>query len=171
MSNLEGLVFSLRATDIVGPINKEVTAVLFINPESPLTTDIVVNKSLLVLPPATRNNQVDTTSSTRPSNKAPLITKIDPRIIIICELKPANACAVSKMPVNTSAKRRKIVTRSTGNALVANNTTAKTSKLRTMTIGSILKLLHCRKVLLLLHTFRINTNFFAPLSICNGRNF
>ena len=137
ISSFDGLVLSLRATDIVGPMKSDVTAVLFMNPDRPPTTVIVVRSNLFVLPAATRSSQAETTSSTRPSNNAPLMMKIEPRIMMICELNPANACAVSRIPVSTSANSRKMVTKSTGSARVAKSATATTSKPSTMTIGSI----------------------------------
>ena len=57
---------------------------------------------------------------------------------MICELKPANASVGSRIPVSTSASRRKIVTKSTGNARVANSPTATTSSPSTMPISSVM---------------------------------
>ena len=54
---------------------------------------------------------------------------------MICELKPANASVGSRIPVSTSASRRKIVTKSTGNTRVANSPTATTSSPSTMPIS------------------------------------
>ena len=41
--SFDGLVLSLRAMDIVGPMKSDVTAVLFMNPDKPPTTDMVVS--------------------------------------------------------------------------------------------------------------------------------
>ena len=138
ISSFDGLVLSLRAMDIVGPMNSDVTAVLFINPDRPPTTDMVVNCSLLTLPPATLNSQAVTMSSTRLSISAPLIKKIEPRMMMICELKPANASVGFSIPVSTNASRRNIVTKSTGSARVANNPTAASSNPSTIPISSVI---------------------------------
>ena len=43
ISSFDGLILSLRAMDIVGPMKSDVTAVLFMKPDKPPTTDIVVS--------------------------------------------------------------------------------------------------------------------------------
>jgi hypothetical protein len=111
-----------------------VTVVLFMNAESELAAHISKTRRRLKLPPASLKTQPTTTSSTPVSRSAPPMTKIEPRMMMMSLLKPANASAGVSTPVSTSAESRSSVMTSTESFSVAKRMIATTSKLRTMAI-------------------------------------
>ena len=138
MSNFEGLIFAFFARPIVGGRNIAVTVVLFMKPEIPATTDMRRRSRRLALVPASWSNRAPMTSSTPVSCKAALITKIEPRMMMISELKPSNASAGVRMRQSTRTISTPRVTISTETFSEAKMTIAIKSRPRTMAIEMVM---------------------------------
>lgn len=131
ISNREGLVFAFLAIPITGGTSIAATVVLFINAE--MLAALPIRRSRRRFEPAwlSLTNRSPMASSKPVSCNAPLITKIEPRMMMISLLKPSNASAVVSTLLPTNATSSSSVMMSAGSFSLANSTMASTSKPRT----------------------------------------
>jgi hypothetical protein len=111
-----------------------VTEVLFINADT-LAAAPMSTRRRLFRPVRANFVRRSPIASTEPvSCSAPLITKIDPRMMMMALLNPANASAGVSTPLTTSATSNRSVMTSTASFSVAKRMIATTSKPRTSAI-------------------------------------
>jgi hypothetical protein len=134
ISNRDGLVFAFLAIPITGGTSIAATVVLFINADTLPALPMRISSRVFGPHSPSLTNRSPTAFSKPVSCKAPLITKIEPRMMMMSLLKPSNASAGVSTPLPTSTTSSSRVMTSTGSLSVANSATARTSRLRTMAI-------------------------------------
>ena len=91
--SLDGLTFNFFETLKTGATNKAVTVVLFMNAESAPTTLMRMSRKRFELRPENWNKRCAMALTNPLRCNAPVIIKIDARIIMMSLLKPEKACS------------------------------------------------------------------------------
>ncbi len=113
MSNFEALTPALRPSPATSGVKSAVTVVLFMKAEVPPTMPIIAARKLREFTCATRRSCPPIQSSTPASFNATLRTKIEPRMMMMSLLNPANASCGVRIPGTISPTSRSSVIMST----------------------------------------------------------